>query len=374
MKTLGLYIDFPFCIARCAFCAFDVEGYRVRWAERYISALDKEIKIYAALPAISKREITSIYLGGGTPSHYPSEVLHDLLAQCRALFKISEDVEITLEAHPATIDKSNLYDFQKMGINRLSLGVQSFSDKQLQQLGRHHTTQEAITAFQNARAAGFSDIAIDLMFGLPDENAKDWKNTLRQAIALSPEHISIYALSIETGTLFDKKYREGTLNLPSEGEAVALYESARTRLTHAGYKQYEISNFAKTGHESRHNLRYWNQEEVLSFGVSGHSYINGERYVNTGKIPDYIEKLEAGALPVTEREKVQPRDAAIDHIIFGLRKTEGIPAQDIAHDFIFRQTSKKLKHAGLLQNRANRIQLTQQGMHFADEVAMAFLP
>jgi len=373
MKTLGLYIDFPFCIARCAFCAFDVEGYRVRWAERYISALHQEIEIYAAMPEIAERSITSIYLGGGTPSHSPSKTLQDLLAACRSRFKIAQNLEITLEAHPATVDEKNLRDFLKMGINRLSLGMQSFSDEQLKQLGRHHTAQHAITAFQKARAAGFSNIGIDLMYGLPDETAEDWENVLRKTIALSPEHISIYALSIETGTLFDKKHREGTLNLPSEEATTARYESARTRLTRAGYRQYEISNFAKTGYESRHNLRYWNQEDVLSFGVSGHSYLRGERRVNTDKIPDYIEKLKANMLPITQQEHLEPRDAQIDHIIFGLRKTEGIPAQDISHDPIFTQTTQTLEHAGLLQKKADRIQLTPKGMHFADEVAMAFL-
>ncbi len=373
MKTLGLYIDFPFCIARCAFCAFDVEGYRVRWAERYMIALHKEIALYATCPEIAGHEITSIYLGGGTPSHYPSEVLKNLLAQCRNHFKISTNAEITLEAHPATLDENNLNDFQKMGIQRLSIGMQSFSDKQLRQLGRHHSAKEAITAFQMARKAGFSNISIDLMYGLPNESPEDWEKTLRQAITLSPEHISIYALSIEAGTLFDKKHREGKLNLCSEDTSATLYKHARKQLARTDYKQYEISNFAKIGHKSRHNLRYWNQEAVLSFGVSGHSYINGKRSVNTDKIPDYIEKLEADTLPVTEQEKILPRDAAIDHIIFGLRKTEGIPAQTLSEDAIFRQTRKSLEDDGLLQQESGRIQLTAKGMHFADEVAMAFL-
>ncbi|MEC4678365.1 MAG: radical SAM family heme chaperone HemW [Nitrospirota bacterium] len=373
MKTLGLYIDFPFCIARCAFCAFDVEGYRVRWAKRYMIALHKEIALYATCPEIAERKITSIYLGGGTPSHYPSEVLKNLLAQCRNRFKISTNAEITLEAHPATLDENNLSDFQKMGIQRLSIGMQSFSDKQLQQLGRHHTTKEAITAFQMARRAGFSNISIDLMYGLPNESPEDWEKTLRQAIALSPEHLSIYALSIEAGTLFDKKRKKGTLSLCSEETVTRLYDCARKQLAQADYKQYEISNFAKTGYKSQHNLRYWNQDAVLSFGVSGHSYIDDERSVNTDKIPDYIEKLEAGKLPVTEQEKILPRDAVIDHIIFGLRKTEGIPAQTLSEDAIFRQTCKRLEDTGLLQEESGRIQLTRKGMHFADEVAMAFL-
>ncbi|NOY85621.1 MAG: radical SAM family heme chaperone HemW [Nitrospirae bacterium] len=372
MKTLGFYIDFPFCIARCAFCAFDVEGYRVRWATRYIKALEKEIEIYATLSEITGRKITSVYLGGGTPSHYPPEVLQDLLAHCQNRFNIGEDAEITLEAHPATVDKNKLSDFLKIGINRLSLGMQSFSNKQLKQLGRHHSAQEAITAFQDAREAGFLNISIDLMYGLPNESPEDWEKTLRQAITLSPEHI-FYALSIEAGTLFDKKYREGKLNLCSEDTSATLYDRARKQLARADYKQYEISNFAKAGHKSRHNLRYWNQEAVLSFGVSGHSYIDGKRSVNTDKIPDYIEKLETGKLPVTEQEKILPRDAAIDHIIFGLRKTEGIPVETLSEDAIFRETRKNLEDAGLLQEESGRIQLTRKGMHFADEVGMAFL-
>lgn len=373
MNSLGLYIDFPFCIARCAFCAFDVEGYRAAWAERYMTALRKEIKHYAVLPEITGRRITSVYLGGGTPSHYPSEILEDLLALCRSLFEVRDNAEITLEAHPATVDDHNLRAFRNMGINRLSIGIQSFSDVHLKKLGRHHTVQDAVTAFQNARSTGFTNIGIDLMYGLPEQSDSDWEKTLREAIALSPEHLSLYALTVETGTRFAKEEKTGHLVLPSEEETARFYETARTRLAAAGFEQYEISNFTKPGYQSRHNLRYWNQEEVLSFGISAHSYFNGERRVNVDNIPGYIEAIERGGFPLLHTEKIPAKERQIDRIIFGLRKTEGIRLTLLENNTILKKTTARLREEGLIEVKTGWMRLTSKGMLLADEVAMAYL-
>jgi oxygen-independent coproporphyrinogen-3 oxidase len=238
MIPAGLYVDFPFCLARCSFCAFNIQGYREGLAERYIAALRQEILLYAKQPIWQDRVMTSIYFGGGTPTLYPPEVLADLLSLCEKLFPISGDVEVTLEAHPATIDPSNLGPLREGGINRLSMGVQSFSDAHLEALGRHHTAEAARLAFHAARAAGFANIGIDLIYAIPGSSLIEWEETLQSAIHLSPEHLSLYCLSIEEGTLFHKKEKQGLLSLPSEEETILLYQTAQKRLKEAGYHQY----------------------------------------------------------------------------------------------------------------------------------------
>ena len=370
---MGLYIDLPFCIARCAFCAFDIEGFRPRTANKYLAALRKEIEMISETFGTQGREVGSIYFGGGTPSHFTADVLINLLSLCRRLFHVLPDAEITLEAHPATLDAAKLSAFREGGINRLSLGVQSFSDKHLYALGRHHTSRQADDAFFGARSAGFTNIGIDLIYALPEQRPEDWKHTLRHAIDLSPEHLSIYALSIEEGTLFWKKREEGLLTLPSEEKSIAFYKSARDCLENAGYIQYEISNFAKPGYNCRHNLLYWDRGETLAFGVSAHAYFNQERRANIDSIASYIETIASGRLPLAQRDKLDARAIQEDKIIFGLRKREGLPIALIAVSPDFQKTTESLNRAGLVTIKKNRVQLTDRGMLLSDEVAIAYL-
>jgi len=373
MKPLGLYLGLPFCIARCAFCAFDVEGFRAGKAERYLEALQKEMTIISRNPDVQCRELTSLYFGGGTPSHYDADTLLELLALCRKLFQISPKAEISLEAHPATVDAEKLRGFRVAGVNRLSFGMQSFSGAQLQALGRHHSVCQADEAFFAARTAGFENIGIDLIYGLPKQTQADWEKTLHHAAALSPEHLSIYALSIEEGTLFGKKMSAGQLDLPSEDETVVFYEFARTYLAHTGYRQYELSNFARPGYACRHNLLYWDREETLACGVSAHAYFNRERRENVASISAYIEMLSRGRLPIAQSEKLSARQAQQDRIIFGLRKSEGIPLGMISSDPGFQQITEEMKCSGLLRLQGNNILLSEKGALLADEVAIAYL-
>ncbi|HLG23157.1 MAG TPA: radical SAM family heme chaperone HemW, partial [Candidatus Manganitrophaceae bacterium] len=280
MKALGLYIDFPFCVARCAFCAFNIQGYRKGIAERYAAALRKEIALHAQTE-IGRRSGNSVYFGGGTPTLYSPKVLNELLSSLREGWGLSDGVEATIEAHPATVDFQKLEALRTGGFNRLSMGAQSFSDQDLHALGRGHTAQEARDAFRAARAAGFTNIGIDLIYALPGQSIREWGETLQAAIDLAPEHLSVYGLSIEEGTLFHKKERAGTLSLPSDDEAVAFYRKSQDRLVAAGYRQYEISNFAKPGYACRHNLLYWDRGDALGIGLSAHSYIDGEHRANS---------------------------------------------------------------------------------------------
>jgi len=373
MKPTGLYIDFPFCVARCAFCGFSVQGYRERPALRYAAALEKEIGLHAKDASNHHRLITSIYLGGGTPTRYPTDLLTGLLSLCRKQFHIGSDAEISMEAHPATINQANLLPLRKAGVNRLSIGVQSFSDKHLRALGRNHTVQDALESFRAARQVGFDNIGIDLMYGLPEQTTIEWEETLQTAISLSPEHIALYALSIEEGTLFHKKQEAGHLSLPSEQEAIAFYETARTKLKQAGYAQYEVSNFARPGYASRHNLLYWDRGEILAIGLAAHSYLNREHRENTDSLPAYLEQLASDHLPLARRKAIDSREEKIDKIIFGLRKLEGIPLQFVEHDSALRKTTEGLIEDCLVQIKDSRLRLTDKGLHLADEVAVAFL-
>ncbi len=373
MKPTGLYIDFPFCVARCAFCGFSVQGYRERPAMRYAAALEKELCLHAKNTEGEHRQITSIYLGGGTPTRYPVELLTRLLSLCREQFHVASDPEISIEAHPATINRANLIPLREAGITRLSIGVQSFSDQQLRGLGRNHTAQEAKEAFRAAREAGFHNIGIDLIYALPNQTVGEWEETLQATIALSPEHIALYALSIEEGTLFHKKNEAGHLSLPSEEEGITFYETARTTLKQAGYAQYEISNFARPGYASRHNLLYWNRGEILAVGLAAHSYLNREHRENTDSLPAYLEQLASDRLPLVNSKTVDLREEEIDKVIFGLRKSEGIPLRFVSHDPALKKTADRLIEDCLIQVEDSRLQLTDKGIHLADEVAVAFL-
>ncbi|MDC4223592.1 MAG: radical SAM family heme chaperone HemW [Candidatus Manganitrophus sp.] len=373
MKPIGLYIDFPFCLARCSFCAFNIQGYREGFASRYAEALRKEIVSHAAAPFWRDRTIISLYLGGGTPSLYAPEVLTGLVALCRKRLPVAPDAEVTLEAHPATIHAENLLSLREGGINRLSMGVQSFSDAHLEALGRHHTAERARAAFSAARAAGFTNIGIDLIYALPDQSFSGWEATLRAAIDLAPEHLSLYGLSIEEGTLFDKKARAGLLPLPTEGEAIAQYQTAQARLAAAGYRHYEVSNFARPGYECRHNLLYWDRGDVLGIGLSAHSYLDREHRSNTDSLQTYLEMIESGRLPVDHIERVSTEALRKDRIIFGLRKMEGIPLAFLEEDASLRKTADRLISEGLLTVESCQIRLTSRGILLADEVAVAFV-
>ena len=373
MKGIGLYIDFPFCLARCSFCAFNIQGYREGFAARYAEALQKELTGYADAPIWHDRIVTSLYLGGGTPSLYAPEVLTSLIALCRKRLPLASEVEVTLEAHPATIDAANLKPLREGGINRLSMGVQSFSDAHLHALGRHHTGEGARAAFLAARAAGFVNIGIDLIYGLPDQPFSEWEATLQAAIDLAPEHLSLYGLSIEEGSLFYKKAKAGLLALPSEEAAIAEYQTAQRRLTAAGYRQYEISNFARPGYECRHNLLYWDRGEVLGIGLSAHSYLDREHRANTDSLQAYLEAIESGRPPIDHIETVSAEEIRKDRIIFGLRKTEGIPLERVDEDPSLRKIADRLIAEGLLILDQRQIRLTSKGLLLADEVAVAFL-
>ncbi len=369
-EPFGIYLDFPFCIARCAFCDFNIQGYREAPATRYLAALCKEIEQWARrAPNLRTREVTSLYLGGGTPTLYSPIQIAEILSACRHHFNVTPHAEVTLEAHPATVHTANLTALRAAGVNRLSLGVQSFSDDTLKIMGRNHTVADVHRAFCAARAAGFGNIGIDLIYAIPGQTNQAWKETLDAAVRLSPDHISIYGLSIEEGTLFHK---QGLLPLP-EMDAAAQYRVAQARLAEAGYAQYEISNFAKPGHACQHNLLYWDRHDVLGFGLSAHSYLQQTHYRNLHRLSDYLASLDADRLPIEWSELLDDATHQLDRVIFGLRKSVGIPLRLLGRNPLLERTAKELLRDRLLIATGDHIRLTPRGMLLADEVAMAFL-
>ena len=366
---LGIYIDFPFCIARCSFCAFNIQGMREASSQRYLSALQKEISLHGESGQFDNRDIISLYLGGGTPTLHSPETLNKILSCCRSSFNLREDAEITIEAHPATINTKLLTEILEGGFNRLSIGIQSFSDEMLTLLGRHHTKKEAVAAFDMARQAGFKNISLDLIYALPGQSLADFEKSVQTTIDLDPEHLSLYGLSIEEGTLF---YKNG-VSLPAEEEQIAQYQFAQSALSAAGFKQYEISNFAKEGFACKHNLLYWDRAETVGIGLSAHSYFNDAHQENTDSLASYCEQVESGKIPISNMREVTSQEAQIDRIIFGLRKREGIKRTHLQISQQQETIFARLMKEDLLVEEDDRICLTPRGMLLADGVAMAFL-
>ncbi|MBI4639854.1 MAG: radical SAM family heme chaperone HemW, partial [Candidatus Tectomicrobia bacterium] len=270
----GLYIHIPFCASRCPYCDFAFVVGKTYLADLYADTVIREFR--ARLPEVGTSPVfETIYFGGGTPSTVPVEVLGRILNVVRTERGVTENAEITAEANPG--DRPRFAALRELGINRLSLGVQALDDQALKALGRLHNAADAEAAFEAARCGGFQNINLDLIFGIPKQSLEDWLATLDRAIELHPEHLSIYGLTIEVGTAFGRRFERGRLSLPSESDQAAMYEAALDRLMNQGYEQYEVSNFARPGFESRHNLSYWEGVPYLGIGVSAHSFLNGCR-------------------------------------------------------------------------------------------------
>ncbi|MBO5363904.1 MAG: radical SAM family heme chaperone HemW, partial [Clostridia bacterium] len=280
--SLGIYLHIPFCKQKCLYCDFNSYAGKERMVEEYCHALEQEILSYPAGDAVA-----TIYFGGGTPTVLGAERLAALLGVLKAHFSLAKNCEITAECNPGTIDKAGLSMLYQAGFNRLSIGLQSTDDETLKKLGRIHSYQEFLECFQNAREVGFSNLSLDLMYGLPNQTPEEWKKTLREALRCCPEHLSCYGLKIEEGTPFARM----ELSLPSDDDVRKMYDDCVEVLQGAGYERYEISNFAKPGLESRHNCRYWRYENFVGFGAGAYSCKEGKRWFNVAGIPDYCRAI-----------------------------------------------------------------------------------
>ena len=328
-RPLSLYLHFPYCWSKCHYCAFNSIRYDKPQSLRFLSALKTEIARCGRRLSSQGRRLSTIFMGGGTPSIFSADRILDVLNHCRDHFDFSEDVEITMEANPGTVDLKKLTALRRGGINRLSMGVQSFRNDELAALGRAHNAQVARKAYRMAREAGFENINLDFIYALPDQRFEEWAGTLDEAIGLGPEHLSAYALTIEEGTRFGADYENGLLVLPDEERQLRFDELTQAKLSDAGYVRYEVSNYARPGYACRHNLGYWSQQDYLGLGPGAHSYLGGRRFSKLEDIDSYIEAVASGGEAIDESEPIGPMLAGREAVIFGLRKTEGIHLDEI---------------------------------------------
>jgi len=375
---LGLYLHFPYCISKCPYCDFN--SYQLKEDNQissYISALYQEIAAYSQ--KLKKSNIKTIYLGGGTPTILSGTQIFNILEFCKENFMVDKDAEITIEANPGTVDGEKIKLLIDSGINRLSLGAQSFNNMFLKKLGRIHNTQEIIDSYYLAREAGFRNINIDIMFALPDQTTEDLQVTLKKAVSLKSDHLSLYNLTIKPGTEYHNKYKRGKLKLPTEDEEFDMYNWAINYLEDNGFEHYEIANFAHPHKRSEHNLIYWQNKPYLGVGAGAYSFIRGYRYMNYEEPARYIKEVTSGKSPIDNGEKISLRKRMIETIILGLRTKDGVIYKKFKTRFkidlnnTFHKQIKKLVNLGLLQRDDNRIKLTRKGIFLADTVFREFV-
>lgn len=351
---------------KCMYCDFLSVPFDEGLAARYIKALVHEFNIRSD----AADELKTIYIGGGTPTTLSPEILRTLFTGLAEAFTISVDAEITIEANPGTIDKEKIMALKACGVNRFSLGVQSFNDRELRLLDRIHSAPEAIKAFASLRDCGVRNISIDLIYGIPGQTVQKWKASLSTAIELGPEHISAYELTPEKGTPLDSAIIENKLGKPEEDIILVMYYYTIDALKAAGYSHYEISNFAREGLESRHNMNYWNRGGYIGIGAGAHSFIGGKRISNTCDIKKYIDTLETGYLATEGDMFVSGEDAIKETIFLGLRKTEGLNTDRFKEDFgvdISGAATESIKN-GLLVSDREMLRLTTKGILVSNAV------
>lgn len=381
LNELGIYIHIPFCKQKCYYCDFVSYSNKCSEVKEYIESLKKEIEEFD----FSNYKVTSIYIGGGTPSYIDSIYIVEILSELKEKLKCNliefKDIEITIEVNPGTVDTKKLNDYKKLGINRLSIGLQSTKNDILKKIGRIHTYQEFLEIYKLARETGFKNINIDLMIGIPGQKIGNLKNTLQDIIKLEPEHISVYSLIIEENTPIEKMLENGEIKLPDEDLERNMYWYVKNTLELNGYNHYEISNFAKLGKESRHNLNCWNQEEYIGFGVAAHSYLNGIRFSNTINVEEYIQHLENNRkeenIQIEESQSLE--DKKNEFMMLGFRKIQGVDIARFKEKFIdnpiflYREKLNKLVEEGLIEVDLNHIKLTNKGIDLANLVFEEFV-
>ncbi|MEP6946552.1 MAG: radical SAM family heme chaperone HemW [Acidobacteriota bacterium] len=369
----GIYIHVPFCRSRCSYCDFATDVYRDSAAvERYVEALCREIGAFETVES----EADTLYFGGGTPSLLTSRQLQRLIEMVRSKFSLSAHSEITLEMNPATVTADSLDGYRSLGVNRASFGVQTFNDRHLKLLARGHDADDARNTYRMLRSAGYENISLDLIAGLPGQSFADWERNLDEALGLAPEHLSLYLLEIHEGTPLAEQVRSGRRPVPDPELAADMYEHMIDKLAAAGYEQYEISNFAKPGFASKHNSKYWTLDPVYGFGVSAHSFDGKMRYANERDTASYVRMISAGENAESMRETV---DVASEFVFLGLRLTRGISLAGYSDRFgseligKFAAGISELENDQLISLQEGQMQLTRKGMLYSNQVFAEFV-
>ena len=371
-SPMEIYIHIPFCIRKCDYCDFLSGPSGPEEQADYVQALLREIQ---AVEEGEGRSVSSIFIGGGTPSVLDERLLGDILREIRNRFKMEEDAEITIEVNPGTANIGKLQAYREMGINRLSIGLQSPEDRELKILGRIHNYGQFLETYQEAKTVGFDNINIDLMSAIPDQTYEGWVKNLRTVAELEPEHISAYSLIVEEGTPFAAR----KLNLPDEDTEYNMYEATAQILKEYGFEQYEISNYARKGRKCRHNVGYWTRQDYLGFGLGASSLYGKERFANTADMKKY---LESSKNPEKIREKepsLTREDEMAEFMFLGLRMTKGISKADFQRCFgctiesVYGEVLEKYESMELLLEKDGRIFLSREGIHVSNSIMAEFL-
>ena len=361
MKRISLYIHIPFCVRKCAYCDFTSFPDKTDRIPDYLNRLEREMD--EAVSRFGDLAVDTLFIGGGTPSLLGGGDMKRLMDAAAKRFSIAPDAEITSEANPGTLDAEKLRAYRAAGINRLSIGVQAFDDRLLKALGRIHTRDEAIRAVLMAREAGFDNLSVDLMYALPFQSVTDWRDTLKTAVGLPIRHISCYSLIVEDGTPMKALVDAKKATLPDEETAVCMQHAAAAFLKDYGFERYEISNYAQSGYESRHNMVYWTRGDYLGLGCAAHSLMNGARFANTASLEDYLAG-RAGDPP----EALTERDVYEERVMLGLRTKYGVPAEILPA-----KTLDRLVRGGLMAVENGRARVTQAGSDVLNAVILELI-
>lgn len=370
-RMLTLYIHTPFCVRKCPYCGFYSTRYSIDGADEFIAGLEMEATGYKN--DFINHIFRSVYIGGGTPTVLSLKQSGRLMTIVTDHFRLADEVEWTVEANPNSVTAEKLARLLECGVNRLSLGVQSFSDEVLQVLGRPHDAEQAANAFGLARNAGFKNIGIDLIYGVPGQTREHWEKSLDAVVAMRPEHISVYALSLDEGSSYHREAEAGSLTLPDDELTATMYEYAVIRLRDEGYNRYEISNFSLPGFECRHNLNYWERGEYLGLGPAAWSFVSGRRWNNIADVGEYCRRLSSSLTSIEAQEIIETEPAAREAILLGLRTAKGLDLdlfeQAYGPRLLLRleKQSAPLRVAGLLQKTERCLRLTDRGVLVSNE-------
>jgi len=375
---LSLYIHIPFCVNKCPYCGFFSTHYDSLLADRFLSALNTEMKVRSR--DLQDRRVGSVYIGGGTPTTLSLGQLSRLFDLVEEHFAMTDDGEITVEANPNTAAATTLALLKGRGVTRLSIGAQSFSDNVLVSLGRAHSAGEALAAVQAARAAGFGDVGMDLIYGVPGQSEQQWQSTIELSLSLEPEHLSIYSLSLDEGSPLSREARAGRVTLPNDEVVERMYRRAARSLAEAGYRHYEISNFCLPGRECRHNCNYWDRGEYLGLGPGAWSFLGNMRFATIANVGEYISRMANGVNAVDTVDVPDRDQAAAETLFLGLRRTAGIDLEQYGKLFGSRAMDdlkariRRLDGSGLFQIDTSRLSLTMRGFLLSNEALAAILP
>lgn len=365
--ALGLYIHVPFCPQRCPYCAFATVVGQAEHHGPYAEAICREIEFWAHLSG----PVETVFLGGGTPSQVAPVLIGQMLKAAQRHLGLHSDAEISVEVNPGTVDREKFAALKALGCNRISIGAQAFLDADLRHLGRQHSAADVERAYAAARAVGFANVSLDLVANVPGVSEANWHFSVERAIALAPEHLSVYSLTIEEGTIFAQRQRQGLLKPVTDDRQARTLEWTDTKLVAAGYEHYEVSNYARLGYRSRHNWSYWTGVPYLGVGLGAHSFVDGKRFWNTRDLNAYLDSIAQGQSPCTGEETIDPDTARREGLWMGLRTIEGV---ELTEEEVGRvQSSKRfddLEKVGYVALEGQRLRLTRAGFLLADALSL----